>query len=214
MDRDDQTGLQRRIHSTNGHGIYRVDMVTSEEGDVDGYLTPDELWAICFGASEAQEAYWRNRFGAVPFEDKGGHWQPRYYQHNAIQAMLTQVAKGHDRILLTLATGTGKTAIAFQIAWKSFHSRWNINDWRTGIEVGQEPSRGPRILFLADRNILADQAYNAFGLTVNFWSMEMRVKPPVYRHPKGVRNGIEGQKDAGARNTRGAKDRRSGNASS
>jgi len=59
-----------------------------------------------------------------------------------------------QRILLTLATGTGKTFIAFQIAWKLFHSRWNLT---------REPSRRPRILFLADRNILANQAYNAFS---------------------------------------------------
>ena len=64
------------------------------------------------------------------------------------------IAANKQRILLTLATGTGKTFIAFQIAWKLFHSRWNL---------GREPSRRPRILFLADRNILANQAYNAFS---------------------------------------------------
>src|SRR3546814_13430575 len=64
------------------------------------------------------------------------------------------MTQGRKRILLTLATGTGKTAIAFQIAWKLFHSRWNLSG---------EPTRRPRILFLADRNILADQAYNAFS---------------------------------------------------
>ena len=64
------------------------------------------------------------------------------------------IAANQQRILLTLATGTGKTFIAFQIAWKLFYSRWNL---------GREPSRRPRILFLADRNILADQAYNAFS---------------------------------------------------
>ena len=64
------------------------------------------------------------------------------------------IAEDRQRILLTLATGTGKTFIAFQIAWKLFHSRWNLS---------REPSRRPRILFLADRNILADQAYNAFS---------------------------------------------------
>ena len=68
--------------------------------------------------------------------------------------MLEAIAAGRDRILLTLATGTGKTFIAFQIAWKLFQSRWNLS---------HEPSRRPRILFLADRNILADQAYNAFS---------------------------------------------------
>jgi type I restriction enzyme R subunit len=64
------------------------------------------------------------------------------------------IATKKDRILLTLATGTGKTFIAFQIAWKLFQSRWNLK---------LDGSRRPRILFLADRNILADQAYNAFS---------------------------------------------------
>ena len=90
----------------------------------------------------------------MPFEDKGGYFQPRYYQDIAIQRVLDAIAAGSERILLTLATGTGKTFIAFQIAWKLFHSRWNLS---------REPSRRPRILFLADRNILADQAYNAFS---------------------------------------------------
>jgi type I restriction enzyme, R subunit len=90
----------------------------------------------------------------VPFEERGGTWQTRYYQHNAIENALEAIAAGKQRILLTLATGTGKTAIAFQIAWALFQSRWNLS---------REPTRRPRILFLADRNILADQAYNAFS---------------------------------------------------
>ena len=156
--------LQTRFtYATNGHGIYQVDMQTGKEGKVDRYPTPDELWEATFGDSEAQEQYWRDRFSAIPFEDKGGQWQPRYYQHNAITKSLDALAKGQDRILLTLATGTGKTAIAFQIAWKLFHSRWNLTDWRNGLQAGQEPTRRPRILFLADRNILADQAFNAFS---------------------------------------------------
>lgn len=73
--------------------------------------------------------------------------------------MLASIAEGKDRILLTLATGTGKTFIAFQLAWKLYQSRWNLADWKTS----EEPTRRPRILFLADRNILADQAYNAFS---------------------------------------------------
>src|SRR5260370_28003588 len=64
------------------------------------------------------------------------------------------IADEEPRILLTLATGTGKTFIAFQVAWKLFHSRWNLS---------HEPSRRPRILFLSDRNNLADQAYNNFS---------------------------------------------------
>lgn len=143
--------LQTRFtYSTNGVGIYQIDMHTGKEGYVDRYPTPEELWALTF----AKPNPWRERFGEVPFEDKGGFWQPRYYQHNAINNALEAIAEGEQRILLTLATGTGKTAIAFQLAWKLFHSRWNLS---------REPNRRPRILFLADRNILADQAYNSFS---------------------------------------------------
>lgn len=140
----------RFTYSTNGLGVYEVDMETGAEGVVTGFPRPQELWAKTF----AQENAWRDRFAAVPIEDKGGSWTSRYYQDIAIDRVLEAVAAKRDRILLTLATGTGKTYIAFQIAWKLFHSKWN----RTG-----EPTRRPRILFLADRNILADQAYNAFS---------------------------------------------------
>lgn len=135
--------------STNGHGIYLSDLVSGVEGDVPQYPTPDELWEMTFADANA----WWNRFSEVPDEAKGGLWQPRYYQQAAANAALEAISKGQQRILLTLATGTGKTAIAFQIAWKLFESRWNLSG---------EPTRRPRILFLADRNILADQAYNAF----------------------------------------------------
>lgn len=143
--------LQTRFtYSTNGVGIYQIDMHTGKEGNIDRYPTPEELWNQTYSV----KSDWRDRFGEVPFEDKGGFWQPRYYQHNAINKVLEAIADNKDRILLTLATGTGKTAIAFQLAWKLFHSRWNLS---------REPNRRPRILFLADRNILADQAYNSFS---------------------------------------------------
>ena len=145
----------RYTFASNGQAIYRIDMQTGEEGDVDAYPTPDDLWALTFAEANA----WRDRFAAVPFEDKGGAWQGRYYQDIAIARVLDAIADGRDRILLTLATGTGKTFIAFQLAWKLFRSRWNLGDWRSGAE----PTRRPRVLFLADRNNLADQAYNAFS---------------------------------------------------
>ena len=141
-------------YSTNGDGIYRVDMHTGEEGPVSVFPAPEELWAATFEAPNP----WRERFGEVPFEDKGGFWQARYYQHNAINNALEAIADGRDRILLTLATGTGKTAIAFQIAWKLFHARWSLAARDSG-----EPGPQPRILFLADRNILANQAFNDFS---------------------------------------------------
>jgi type I restriction enzyme R subunit len=144
--------LQARFaYSTNGLGWYGVDMATGAEGEhAPPFPSPQALWDRCF--PEGND--WRDRFGAVPFETGGGKWEPRYYQHNAVTAVLEAVARGRERILLTLATGTGKTSIAFQIAWKLFQSSWNLS---------REPVRRPRILFLADRNILADQAYNAFS---------------------------------------------------
>jgi type I restriction enzyme R subunit len=145
----------RFTYSTNGQGVYGIDMQEGTEGELDRYPTPDELWQRTFAA----ENRWRDRFAAVPFEDKGGYFQGRYYQDIAIERVLEAIADGKDRILLTLATGTGKTFVAFQLAWKLFHSRWNLTDWKKS----GEPTRRPRILFLADRNILADQAYNAFS---------------------------------------------------
>lgn len=136
--------------STNGDEIYRVDMRAHQEGEVDRFPTPEELWEATYG--EANE--WREKLASEPFHTKGGTWQPRYYQENAIAQVCDAVAENRHRILLTLATGTGKTAISFQIAWKLFHSRWNLR---------RDGSRSPRILFLADRNVLADQAFNSFS---------------------------------------------------
>jgi type I restriction enzyme R subunit len=140
----------RFAYAANGQGVYGIDMKEGAEGVAPGFPTPEELWGRTFAAENA----WRDRFAAVPFEDRGGYFQSRYYQDIAIERVLEAVAAEHKRILLTLATGTGKTFIAFQIAWKLFQSRWNLSG---------QPTRRPRILFLADRNILADQAYNAFS---------------------------------------------------
>ena len=137
-------------YSTNGKVIYQICMKTGVEGLVADFLSPDELWHKTF----AEQNNWREQFANVPFEDKSGSWQLRYYQEIAVQRTVEAIAQGKDRILLTLATGTGKTAIAFQIAWKLFQTRWNLK---------RDSSRRPRILFLADRNILADQAYNSFS---------------------------------------------------
>ena len=148
----------RFTYSTNGLQIYRIDMNEGQEGEVTSYPTPDELWEMTFGEQNKLQplsAIWRDKLLSVPFEDRGGTWQPRYYQENAITKVLEAVANDQQRILLTLATGTGKTAIAFQIAWKLFQAKWNIN---------KDGQRSPRILFLADRNILADQAFNAFSV--------------------------------------------------
>ncbi|HRM45991.1 MAG TPA: DEAD/DEAH box helicase family protein [Flavobacterium sp.] len=137
-------------YSTNGKEIYSICMKTGAEGLVDNYLSPDELWEKTY----AVQNEWREKFAAVPFEEKGGTWQLRYYQELAVKNTLEAIANDKERILLTLCTGSGKTAIAFQIAWKLFQTRWNLK---------RDGSRKPRILFLADRNILADQAFNSFS---------------------------------------------------
>jgi type I restriction enzyme R subunit len=148
-------------------------MLQATEGDVSNFPSPDELWEMTY--PKPKEEYkveidgWKELLFAVPFEDRGGTWQPRYYQQNAISKVLEAIAEKKDRILLTLATGTGKTAIAFQIAWKLFHAKWNLK---------RDASRAPRILFLADRNILADQAYNSFSaFDIIDENIKVRIRP-------------------------------------
>jgi len=161
----------RFTYSTNGEQIYSIDMQESLEGDCAKFPTPDELWNMTFPKEQTVS----DRIFAIPFEDKAGSWEPRYYQNNAITKTLESVANNKKRILLTLATGTGKTAIAFQIAWKLFHSKWNLQ---------KDFKRSPRILFLADRNILADQAFNSFGAFPE--DALIRIDPSEIRKKKKV----------------------------
>ncbi len=134
-------------YSTNGKEIYQICMKTGEEKLIKNYPSPQELWNNIFDIKNN----WKNNFTKVP---NGGNYQPYFYQEIAINKTLDAIAEDKNRILLTLATGTGKTFIAFQIAWKLFYSRWNLK---------KDQSRRPRILFLADRNVLADQAFNSFS---------------------------------------------------
>ena len=183
----------RFAYATNGQGVYGIDMQEGREAATGSatrpdpacaepmrFPSPEELWRATaptpstgsgaagdtrLGASTVSEPVelaerWRERFALVPFEDKGGSHPGRYYQDIAVERVLAAVGEGRKRVLLTLATGTGKTFIAFQIAWKLFHARWNL---ASASSATGEPARLPRILFLADRNILADQAYNAFS---------------------------------------------------
>ncbi|MDR0800821.1 MAG: DEAD/DEAH box helicase family protein [Endomicrobium sp.] len=136
--------------ATNGAEIYFIDMKTGEEKSIDKFPSPDELYNNIF----TRQNEWIDKFNSVPFETKGGSKNVRYYQEIAVNKVMQSVAENKSRILLTLATGSGKTYIAFQIAWKLFKTRWNMN------EAG---ARLPRILFLTDRNILADQAFNTFS---------------------------------------------------
>jgi type I restriction enzyme, R subunit len=158
----------RFSYSSNGKGIYAIDMREGNEGEVPAFPSPDDLWNRTFEEKNA----WRDRFSAVPYPDKGGGWDIRYYQQIAVERVLERVATGSQRMLLTLATGTGKTSIAFQIAWKLFEARWNL----TG-----EPTRRPRILFLADRNGLANQAFNDFNSFAAFEDIPTRQTTPSSR---------------------------------
>ena len=147
----------RYAYSTNGDKIYFIDMgvkdvhgdylIPSSEKFVDSFPTPDELWQMTFPVKDE----WRDKFNLTPFNIGGGK-EPRYYQVNAVNNVLNAVAQKQNRVLLTMATGTGKTYVAFQICWKLFQNNWNLH------ENGQKP----RILFIADRNILANQASNDF----------------------------------------------------
>ncbi len=158
-------------YAANGKAIYCIDMTTGHEGLVPNFPTPEQLWNKTFDTPN----YWRDLFGAVPFEDVGGTKGARYYQERAINSVMAAVANNQSRILLTLATGTGKTFIAFQIAWKLFKTRWNLK---------LDGRRQPRVLFLADRNILADQAFNAFSAFPD--DALVRIKPEEIRKRGGV----------------------------
>lgn len=138
--------------AANGREIYQICHTTRTEGLCDAFPSPNELWNKTF----AQQNKWQDKFDAIPLaEDPDPNKESRYYQELAIQNVMDAIAKGQSRILLTLATGTGKTFIAAQIAWKLFKSRWTLQ---------KDQKRQPRILFLTDRNGLAKQAYNAFTI--------------------------------------------------
>ncbi len=162
--------LQLRFtYASNGKGIYAIDRETGEEGEAEAFPSPQELWQRTF----AEENAWRDRFASIPYPDKGGSWQIRFYQEIAVKRVLEAITSGQNRILLTLATGTGKTSIAFQILWKLFAARWNLSG---------EPTRRPRILFLADRNNLADQAFNDFTAFAAFEENALaRIEPDDLR---------------------------------
>lgn len=130
-------------YATNGRRIIEIDYTAGTEREVDRYATPDELFARLTAATGLPDGATAHLL--EPFNLVSGK-VPRYYQQIAIQRVIEAILLGQKRILATLATGTGKTCVAFQICWKLWNSRWN----RSGEH------RRPKILFLADRNILVD----------------------------------------------------------
>jgi type I restriction enzyme R subunit len=142
-------------YATNGHEIIEFDYTTGLEKAVTNYPTPADLWQRYRSASRLPDQAASDRL-LTPSNHAVGQGE-RYYQQIAINRSVEAILTGQRRLLLTMATGTGKTAVAFQICWKLWTARWN----RTGAY------RRPRILYLADRNILVDQPkdgiFSVFG---------------------------------------------------
>ena len=159
-------------YAANGIEIYHIDMDSAKEGLVENFHSPEALW----NKANPQPNQWKEEFSVSPYETRGGTMGGRFYQEVAVDNTMDAIAEKRNRILLTLATGTGKTFIAFQIAWKLFQTRWNLQ---------YDGKRRPRILFLADRNILADQAYNAFSAFPE--DAMVRIKPNEIKK-KGKKN--------------------------
>ena len=138
----------RFVFSTNWQKIYQFDMQTGFWGFIENYPEPEKLYEMVFWSENITKNILLQQNYLV--SDK----KPRYYQEIAIQKTMEAIAELKNRILLNLATGTGKTVIAFQICYKLFEAKWSLDG------VGK---RRPKILFLADRNVLVDQAMNTFN---------------------------------------------------
>jgi len=136
------------VYTTNGHKIYEHSLKDGNGKFIENYPTPNELFERKYGKATPKAQ------GVIthPFHIEGT-MKPRFYQQIAVQKTIEEIANDTDRILLTLATGTGKTYIAFQIAYRLFQSKWNRDN----------SDRRPKILFLADRNVLKDQSMNTFN---------------------------------------------------
>jgi type I restriction enzyme R subunit len=131
-------------YSTNGHGIVEFDYTSGQERELESFPTPEELWQRLRVAEKITDDETASKL-LTPSNAVVGKGQ-RYYQEIAINRVIQAILQGDKRVLVTMATGTGKTAVAFQICWKLWSTRWN----RTGEH------RRPKILYLADRNILID----------------------------------------------------------
>jgi len=135
------------VYASNGRGIVEHDYDTGRQRELDAFPSPDELlkrYRAWQGLSEAVTEELVLPFNRDLRTPGGGVKEPRYYQVIAINRAVAAALNGDKRMLLTLATGTGKTFVALQVVWKLWSSGW-------------KDERKPRILYLADRNILVDQ---------------------------------------------------------
>ncbi|MDR0882676.1 MAG: DEAD/DEAH box helicase family protein [Candidatus Adiutrix sp.] len=131
-------------YATNGREIIEFDYLTGRERNLADFPAPDELWARLRAGEKLNDEAAKRLL--TPANQSLGK-EPRYYQRLAIDRAVQAIAQGQKRVLLTMATGTGKTVVAFQICWKLWSSKWNAK---------ADPTRKPRILYLADRNFLVD----------------------------------------------------------
>lgn len=138
----------RFVYTSNGKSHYEFDVTTGKGDYISSFPTPDELYERLGTSSNPV----KEKLLTQPLDISGTN-QPRYYQTIAVNKVMEAIAEGKDRVLLTLATGTGKTFVAYQLVYKLFQTRWNL----------EGENRRPKVLFLADRNILADQAINTFN---------------------------------------------------
>jgi len=130
-------------YATNGKEILEFDYLTGLERSLASYPTPDELWTRLHASSPLPHDSTEQLL--TPAYHLSGK-SPRYYQEIAINRTVEAILRGKKRVLLTMATGTGKTIVAFQVCWKLWSSRWNR----------ERAFRRPRILYLSDRSILID----------------------------------------------------------
>lgn len=131
-------------YATNGKEIIEFDYFTGEERVIEEFPTPAELWNRYQVGQGLTGTLADARLVPDFYNPKK---IPRYYQRIAIDKSIEAILTGNPRCLLTLATGTGKTTVAFQICWKLWSAGWNAKN---------DAIRKPRILFLADRNVLVD----------------------------------------------------------
>ena len=128
-------------YSTNGHGIEEFDFIENLQKTIDHFPTPEELYKRYSSYIFKQDLNVEPLYH--PYHSIPGAKSPRYYQEIAIKKIVEAIIKGQKRILLTMATGTGKTYVAFQVVWKLIKSGYF-----------------QRVLYIADRNFLRDQAHN------------------------------------------------------
>jgi len=156
-------------YATDGNEIREMHYVgdACHEQDVEAFLSPEEMYKKAFPENNEVE----DALSQIPL-NRGIFKDSRYYAESAINKAISVIARGKKKILLTLATGTGKTHISFQIVWKLFEGKWSS----AGLGV-----RMPRVLFLADRKVLARQAYGSFGQFPD--NMLQLIKPGASKAP-------------------------------